>query len=74
VDLTAEDEEVLLEEGKQGEFDPTEGIIVEDLGPEAGELPYEDLFKDAEDCGPKANEGVAKRVNFACTKRSLNGV
>jgi len=69
VDFTAEDEEVLLEEGKQSEFDPTEGIIVEDLGPEAGELPYEDHFKDTEDCGPKDNEGVAKRVNFACTKR-----
>ena len=60
VDLTAEDEEVLLEEGRQSEFDHTEGVIVEDLGPVAGERPYEDLFKDTEDCGPKVNEGVAK--------------
>ena len=60
VDLTAEDEEVLPEEGRQSEFGHTEGVIVEDLGPEAGELPYEDLFKDTEDCGPKVNEGVAK--------------
>ena len=33
------------------------------------ELPYEDLFKGTEDCGSKVNEGVAKRVNSACTKR-----
>ena len=46
------------------------GIIVEDQSFEAGELPYEDLFKDSEDCGPKVNEGVAKRVNSAkCFKR-----
>jgi len=44
VDLTAKDVEVLLEEGRQSEFDLTEGIIEEDQGPEAGELPYEDLF------------------------------
>ena len=60
MDLTAEDEEVLLEEGRQSEFDHTEGVIVEDLGPVAGERPYEELFKDTEDCGPKVNEGVAK--------------
>ena len=41
------------------------GIIVKDQSFEAGELPYEDLFKDSEDCGPKVNEGVAKRVNSA---------
>ena len=36
---------------------------------ESSELPYEDLFKATEDCGAKVNEGVAKCVNSACTKR-----
>ena len=33
------------------------------------ELPYDDLFKDSENCGPKALDGVAKRVNSSCTKK-----
>ena len=32
---------------------------------ESGELPYEDLFKDTEDCGPKVNAGVAKGVKVS---------
>ena len=32
---------------------------------ESDELPYEDLFKDTEDCGPKVNEGVAKGVKVS---------
>ena len=31
-------------------------------------FPYEDLFKDCEDCGPKVHDGVAKRIDNACTK------
>ena len=67
--LNSEEEDALLEEGGQSEFDPTERILSEETNLESGELPYEDLFKDTEDCGPKVNEGVAKRVNSACTKR-----
>ena len=60
--LNSEEEDALLEEGGQSEFDPTERILSEETNLESGELPYED-------CGPKVNEGVAKRVNSACTKR-----
>ena len=67
--LNSEEEDALLEEGGQSEFDPTEHIFSEETNLESGELPYEDLFKDTEDCGPKVNEGVAKRVNSACIKR-----
>ena len=67
--LNSEEEDALLEEGGQSEFDPTERILSEETNLESGDLPYEDLFKDTEDCGPKVNEGVAKRVNSACTKR-----
>jgi len=69
--LNSEEEDGLPEEGGQSEFDPTEGILLEEaqIDYELGELPYEDLFKDSEHCGPKVNEGVAKRVNSACTKR-----
>ena len=64
--------EVLLdseEEGGQSEFDPTEHILSQKINLESSELPYEDLFKDTEDCRTKVNEGVVKRVNSACTKR-----
>ena len=67
--LDSEEEDTLREEGGQSEFDPTEPILSEETNLESGELPYEDLFKDTEDCGPKVNEGVAKRINSACTKR-----
>ena len=59
----------LREEGGQSEFDLTERILSQEINLESSELPYEDLFKDTEDCGAKVNEGVAKRVNSACTKR-----
>ena len=67
--LNSEEEDALLEEGGQSEFDPTERIFSEETNLESDELLYEDLFKDTEDCGPKVNKGVAKRVNSACTKR-----
>ena len=67
--LDSEEEDTLREEGGQSGFDPTERIRSEETNLESGELPYEDLFKDTEDCGPKVNEGVAKRINSACTKR-----
>ena len=50
-------------------LDSEEDVLSEETNLESGELPYEDLFKNTEDCGPKVNEGVAKRVNSACTKR-----
>ena len=67
--LDSEEEDTLREEGGQSEFDPTERILSEETNLESGELPYEDLFKDTEDCGPKVNEGVAKGINSARTKR-----
>ena len=67
--LDSEEEDTLREEGGLSEFDPTERILSEETNLESGELPYGDLFKDTEDCGPKVNEGVAKRINSACTKR-----
>ena len=68
--LNPEEEDALLDEGGQSEFDPTEHILSEKTqsGQVSGELPYDNLFKDTEDCGQKVNEGVAKRVNSACTK------
>ena len=67
--LDSEEEDTLREEGEQSEFDSTERILSEETNLESGELPYEDLFKDTEDCGPKVNEGIAKGINSACTKR-----
>ncbi|XP_067031368.1 uncharacterized protein [Acropora muricata] len=67
--LDSEEEDALREEGGQSKFDPTERILSQEINLESSELPYEDLFKDTEDCEPKVNEGVAKRVNSACTKR-----
>ena len=66
LNVSPEEEDVLLAES---EFDPTEGILLEDSGLKLGDLPYKDLFKDTEDCGQKVNKGVAKRVNSACTKK-----
>ena len=67
--LDSEEEDALREEGGQSEFDPNERILSQEINLESSELPYEDLFKDTEDCGAKVNEAVAKRVNSACTKR-----
>ena len=69
--LSSEEENALLGEGGQSEFDPTKRILSEEVQTHfaLGELPNEDLFKDTEDCAPKVNEGVAKRVNSACVKR-----
>ena len=67
--LNSEEEDALLEESGQSEFDPTERIFSEETNLESGELPYEDLFEDTEGCGAKGNKGVTKRVNSACTKR-----
>ena len=38
-------------------FDPAESVI--SLKDETADLPYEDLFKNCEDCGPKVHDGVA---------------
>ena len=67
--LTAEDEDSLLDEGPTSEFDPAETIADGDEDDDSAELPYEGLFNDAEDCGPKVHEGFAKRINSACTKK-----
>ncbi|XP_044167452.1 uncharacterized protein LOC122951516 [Acropora millepora] len=67
--LDSEEEDALREDGRQSEFDPTVSILSQKINLESSELPYEDLFKDMEDYGAKVNEGVAKRVNRACTKR-----
>ena len=67
--LDSEEEDALREEGGQSQFGPTERILSQEINLESSELPYEDLFKDTDDCGAKVNEGVAKRVNSACTKR-----
>ena len=49
-------------------FDPAESVI--GLKAETADLSYEDLFKDCEDCGPKFHDGIAKRIDTACTKKS----
>ena len=69
--LNSREEDALLEEGGLSEFDPTERVLSEEAQTdlELGEFPYEDVFKDTEDSGPKVNEGVAKRINSAGTKR-----
>ena len=48
-------------------FDPAESVI--SLKDETADLPYEDLFKDGEGCGPKVHEGVAKRIDNAFSKK-----
>ena len=61
---------VSLKKVDRVDLTPFERILSEETNLESGgELPYEDLFKDTEDWGPKVDEGVAKRVNSACTKR-----
>ena len=54
--LNSEEEDALLKEGGQSEFNPTERILSEETNLELGELLYEDLFKDTEACGPKVNK------------------
>ena len=74
--LSAEEEDAILADSEQHSvFDPAGGIVVEaELeGDDVVDLPYEGPFKDAEDCGWKVNDGVAKRVNSACTKRPAKG-
>ncbi|XP_028415797.1 uncharacterized protein LOC114539372 [Dendronephthya gigantea] len=64
-----------LEEESQADtysvFDPNESLTSGSSGKslEEAELPYDDLFKDSEDCGPKVLDGVAKRINSSCTKK-----
>ncbi|XP_068671103.1 uncharacterized protein [Montipora foliosa] len=48
-------------------YDPAESVFSHK--DETADLPYEDLFKDCEDCGPKVHDGVAKRIDNACTKK-----
>ena len=67
--LNSEEEDALLAEGGQREFHHTERILSEETNLQLGELPYEDMLKDTDDCGPKVNKGVAMPVNSPCTKR-----
>ena len=48
-------------------FDPAGSVI--SLVDETADLPYEDLFKDCEGCIPKVQDGGAKRIDNACTKK-----
>ena len=52
-------------------FNPTESLTNGSNGRslEEAELPYNDLFKDSEDSGPKVLAGVAERINSSCTKK-----
>ena len=64
-----------IEEVNQDEtssvFDPTESLAQASNGKSLAEaeLPYDDLYNDSDDCGPKVMEGVAKRINSSCTKK-----
>lgn len=72
--VRVEEEDAILADGEQHSvFDPAGGIVVEAEGDDAVDLPYEGPFKDAEDCGWEVNDGVAKRVNSACTKGPAKG-
>ena len=48
-------------------YDPAESVFSHK--DKTADLPYKELFKDCEDCGPKAHDGVAKRIDNACTKK-----
>ena len=48
-------------------FDSAESVLSHKG--QTADLSYEDLCKDCEDCGPKFYDGVAKRVDVACTKK-----
>ena len=60
------EEDLRLAESDDG-YDPAESVVSHK--DETADLPYEDLFKDCEDCGPKVHDGVAKRIDNACTKK-----
>ena len=60
-------EEDFLQAENDDVFDPAESVI--SPMDETADLPYEDLFKDCEGCGPKVQDGVAKRIDNACTKK-----
>ena len=66
--LNSEEEDALLEEGGQSEFDPTERILSEETNLESGDLPYEDLFKDTEDYRQVQNAGHRSQVTENATK------
>ena len=57
--------------GKNFVFNPTESLTNGSNGKNLGEaeLPFDDLFKDYEDCGRKVLYGVAKRVISSCTEK-----
>ena len=52
-------------------FDPAESLSGAVSGKSLDEvdLPYNELFKDSEDCGPKVLDGIPKRINSSCTKK-----
>ena len=60
------EEDLRLAESDDG-YDPAESVVSHK--DETADLPYKDLFKDCEDCGPKVHDGVAKRIDNACTKK-----
>ena len=60
VSQDADLEEDFLQAKNDDVFDPAESVI--SLLDETADLPYEDLFKDCEGCGPKVQDGVAKRL------------
>ena len=65
--LNSDLEEDLLPAENDDVYDPAESVISHK--DETADLPYDDLFKDCEDCGPKVLDGVARRIDNACTKK-----
>ena len=65
IDFDLDDEN---QAGTNSVFDPTESLTngSNSKSLEKAELPYDDLFEDSKDCGPKDLDGVAKRVNSSC--------
>ena len=69
VSLNSDLEEDFLPAENDDVYDLAESVISHK--DETADLPYEDLFKDCKDCGPKVHNGVGKRFNNACTKKNL---
>ena len=65
------DFEGVSQAGTSSVFDPAEGLsgTVNGKSLDEAELPYNELFKESEDCGPRVFDGIAKRINSSCTKK-----
>ena len=72
--LTVENEDSLLDGGPTSEFDSAEIIAGDDEDEDSAERSSEGLFYDAEDCGPKVHEGVAKGINSVWTMKPAEAV